>query len=265
MARVLELASDRVTPGQRLVLLALGWHARDDGSNAWPAVSTLCQKTSLSRRGVQRILSGLTERGMLRVEAAAPRRSVRYGINLAAFDCATSAQSEPLDCATSAQSTPSVLDDCATSAPHRAVSAQNCATSAPHRATSAPDPSFNRSLTVLEIRTGADARSIGAEEAEDKTEEKTEEPPRRDALISDIPFRVYASIATRAITESLREDRSDDLENIDARFQRLCAEQGKPCDLDITRRAVDAAWVSREKEKQRFLKTFRRTGARRMG
>jgi Helix-turn-helix domain len=51
-----------------LVLLAIADSADHDGSNAWPAVATLCRKTRLSRRTVQRSIVRLTGLGELRVD-----------------------------------------------------------------------------------------------------------------------------------------------------------------------------------------------------
>lgn len=52
--------------GQRLVLLALADRAEDDGTNAWPAVSSLARDTRLSERQVQYCLRALEQAGAIK-------------------------------------------------------------------------------------------------------------------------------------------------------------------------------------------------------
>lgn len=59
-----------------LLLLALADHAHDDGSNAFPSIATLAQKTRMSSRSVSRLISRLVSRGELRAERR-PGRSNR--------------------------------------------------------------------------------------------------------------------------------------------------------------------------------------------
>lgn len=49
--------------GDRLVLFALADHAKDDGTYAWPSVSTIARAAKLSERQVQRCLRNLEEMG----------------------------------------------------------------------------------------------------------------------------------------------------------------------------------------------------------
>lgn len=49
--------------GDRLVLFALADHAKDDGTYAWPSVSTIARAARLSERQVQRCLRNLEEMG----------------------------------------------------------------------------------------------------------------------------------------------------------------------------------------------------------
>ncbi len=51
-----------------LVLLAIADRANDEGADAWPSQETLCTKTRLSRRTVQRAIYELEQRGLLHVE-----------------------------------------------------------------------------------------------------------------------------------------------------------------------------------------------------
>lgn len=50
---------------EKLVLLALADHARDDGTGAYPSVARLQAKTGMSRRGVQTVIAKLRSKGVL--------------------------------------------------------------------------------------------------------------------------------------------------------------------------------------------------------
>jgi biotin operon repressor len=50
---------------EKLVLLAMADHAQDDGTGCYPSVQRLATKTSLSRRGVQKISRRLEDAGFL--------------------------------------------------------------------------------------------------------------------------------------------------------------------------------------------------------
>jgi hypothetical protein len=54
------------TLGARLVLFVLAEHAHDDGTEAYPAIDTICERARLSRRGVQGALRKLEADGMIR-------------------------------------------------------------------------------------------------------------------------------------------------------------------------------------------------------
>jgi hypothetical protein len=71
MAGVFDLS---ISSTEKLVLLALADHARDDGTGAYPAVNTLARKTSLSRRGIQKILRRLEQASLI-----AQKGTVRCG------------------------------------------------------------------------------------------------------------------------------------------------------------------------------------------
>jgi hypothetical protein len=83
MAAVFELD---IAASEKLVLLAMADHARDDGTGCYPAVGLLARKTSQSRRGVQKIMRRLEEAGLIapsRVSRGGPRRSTEYRLTLA--------------------------------------------------------------------------------------------------------------------------------------------------------------------------------------
>lgn len=74
MAAVFDLD---IPAREKLVLLAMADHARDDGSGCYPSVERLTRKTSTSRRGVQGFLRRLEDAGFV-----VPTARVRGGRNL---------------------------------------------------------------------------------------------------------------------------------------------------------------------------------------
>ena len=56
MASVFELD---IPASEKLVLLAMADHARDDGTGCYPSIDLLARKTSQTRRGVQKIMRRL--------------------------------------------------------------------------------------------------------------------------------------------------------------------------------------------------------------
>lgn len=80
MAAVFEL---EIPATEKLVLLAMADHARDDGTGCYPSVQTLAQKTSQSRRGVQGIMRRLEQAGLIIPSSLSRgRRSTEYRITL---------------------------------------------------------------------------------------------------------------------------------------------------------------------------------------
>ena len=55
---------------ERLVMLSLADHA-DDMGRCYPSISRLCQRTSMSDRGIQKVIGRLVERGFITVKASA--------------------------------------------------------------------------------------------------------------------------------------------------------------------------------------------------
>jgi DNA-binding MarR family transcriptional regulator len=96
---VFDLPPAAVTPGERLVLLALAWHADEHGRNAWPALSTLARRTSYDRTTVLRTLSKLKDKKLVVSHGKGPRSSVRYTISIDGLDLCTAHKSDPLTCA----------------------------------------------------------------------------------------------------------------------------------------------------------------------
>jgi hypothetical protein len=81
MGAVFEL---QIPAGEKLVLLAMADHARDDGTGCYPSVGTLARKTSQTRRGVQKIMRRLEEKHRLiePSKVSHGRRSTEYRIVL---------------------------------------------------------------------------------------------------------------------------------------------------------------------------------------
>lgn len=67
------LNAEGLSPGEKLVALALADNARDDGQWAWPSVQTMSRKTALSERTVQRTLKALIDKGVIEVQEPASR------------------------------------------------------------------------------------------------------------------------------------------------------------------------------------------------
>jgi hypothetical protein len=72
---------------------------------------------------------------------------------------------------------------------------------------------------------------------------------------------VYKAIAQRAVSDSLKTDKSDDLGNIVEWFRRHCATARIPYDGDISRRACEAAVVAREQARARLAASMRKATA----
>ena len=75
---------------EKMVLLVIADHADDEGRNAWPSVSTIARKASVSERQAQRLIKQLTKVGLVEVETQAggvremrdDRRPNRYSVLL---------------------------------------------------------------------------------------------------------------------------------------------------------------------------------------
>jgi hypothetical protein len=81
MGAVFEL---EISASEKLVLLAMADHARDDGTGCYPSVETLARKTSQTRRGVQKIMRKLeVNRGLIEPsKVSRGRRTTEYRIVL---------------------------------------------------------------------------------------------------------------------------------------------------------------------------------------
>lgn len=59
-----------LTPTEQLVAQRLAWHADDAAGKCWPGIATLCAKTGLSERGVQKAIQSLKAAGHITREEA---------------------------------------------------------------------------------------------------------------------------------------------------------------------------------------------------
>jgi hypothetical protein len=81
MGSIFELS---IPPTEKLVLLAMADHARDDGTGCYPSISTLAKKTSLSRRGTQKLVARLKAAHLIDDTGKVSRfGTVEYSITLA--------------------------------------------------------------------------------------------------------------------------------------------------------------------------------------
>lgn len=85
-AKIMGLVWDlKLSPAERIVLLAMADHADHDGDNIWPSIGRLAWKTDYSERQVKRIIKDLRDAGILVVtQGATPSTPNHYRINLAA-------------------------------------------------------------------------------------------------------------------------------------------------------------------------------------
>ncbi len=94
-------------PTAKFVLLALANHAKDDGTEARPAIATIAAETGLVRRTVQPWLTQLVAWGLIEVQrAAGGHRPTVYRIPIPEdFDISRQARIAPLEGAPDRQST----------------------------------------------------------------------------------------------------------------------------------------------------------------
>lgn len=58
---------EELDASERLVMLSLADHADDEG-RCYPSIARLCRRTSMSDRGVQKVISRLSERGFITIK-----------------------------------------------------------------------------------------------------------------------------------------------------------------------------------------------------
>ena len=76
----------KLRPPVKAVLKELAWYSDDAGENIWPSVTTVAERTSLTRRTVQKVLRQLENAGAIRAlgsRLGGRSRSTHYRIELA--------------------------------------------------------------------------------------------------------------------------------------------------------------------------------------
>jgi hypothetical protein len=256
----------------RDILIAHCWFANDDGSNIWPSVRTIAWMVGVDEKTVRHARRVLEYLGVLVAEADGAKgrgKTVYYRLNYEALAAVRPGQElprfykkagnqrppfggerrQPAPAFNSTEKAGAELQKAGRRTPEsRALDAERRALDSKRRERAPADP-----LDPLDP-TGSRTEQTGAEAPELTTRGETE--TAADAAAA-IPFSVYAAIATRALDESLREDRDESLGNVAERFKRLCADQRKPYDGEITRRAVAAAVTARDKARDQFTAQYR--------
>jgi DnaD/phage-associated family protein len=77
-----------------LVLLALAYHANDNGEGAYPSLTTMACKTKMTRQGIIKTFDALKYNGIITFERVSKLRTNSYKINTEAFP-GTSNESQP--------------------------------------------------------------------------------------------------------------------------------------------------------------------------
>ena len=217
---VFELPSAAVSWTERLVLLALAWHADANGQNAWPSVQTISRKTSLSERGVRQALTQLKAKGLIAVQSKSARRSVRYAVAADELHrelraqpshvTACNAATEPVVTACNAVSEPEPPPVTASGAPLPACNAATTALHATKRHTVHPI----RPLTVREPSWEEEPRAARARALPEQTTTTEKSPetssagnghgPRPWTAIGDIEFTQTMATMRSAVRKARR-------------------------------------------------------------
>jgi hypothetical protein len=73
----------KIPSTEKLVLLAMADHAREDGTGCYPSINRLAKKTSLSKRGTQKIVHRLVAAGLVKDTGKISRyQTIEYTITL---------------------------------------------------------------------------------------------------------------------------------------------------------------------------------------
>jgi hypothetical protein len=71
-----------ITSSEKLVLLAMADHADDAGKSCFPSITRIAHKSSMTRRGVQKVLRRLEDKGRIRAIGHRADGTVEYAITL---------------------------------------------------------------------------------------------------------------------------------------------------------------------------------------
>lgn len=225
------------------VALAHAWFADDDGANVWPAIDVIAAMVECDVKTIRHARRVLEHLNVLVPDDAVTLLGGRSKTRHYRFDFAALAAVKPghprprFYCKKPGHPRPGLTAE-NPGAGHQKPGRSAPETRAIGTETRAPAPAdLNDPSGTIREQTVADAPAHGPV-----------------ALVP--PFKVYAAIATRALDESLREDKTDDQGNVTERFKVLCVKQGLPYSGDISRRAVEAALAARSKAKGQFLSAY---------
>jgi DNA-binding MarR family transcriptional regulator len=73
---------ENLPSSEKLVLLAMADHADDAGGNCFPSIPRIARKSSMTRRGVQKVLRRLEEKNKIRAVGRRSDGTVEYAITL---------------------------------------------------------------------------------------------------------------------------------------------------------------------------------------
>lgn len=80
MGMVWDLKKSQVNRDEKYILLAYADHASHDGTNIFPAVATIAEKTGYSERSVQMITRSLNRRGFLVPDGSGPHGTNKWRV-----------------------------------------------------------------------------------------------------------------------------------------------------------------------------------------
>jgi hypothetical protein len=240
----------------RPVALAFAWFADDDGGNVWPSIATVSQMVGSDARSVRRRLSQLRALGGLQLEDpvnglhGGHGKSTRYRFNLTVLG--QLCRKEPGQRRQGFQrSKPGH---------QRQGFAETTLTAVvknPDISDQVPGQIVHETLTPasadLYEPTGTNNELTDAAASESRLREENPKTP------NGTPFKVFAAIATEAVTQSIREDKTDRFDNVLEWFKRGCAQQHPPLpyDSETARKAVEAALHAKAKAAAEFHSKFR--------
>jgi hypothetical protein len=189
-----NLDPDAVTVNERIILLCLGDYCNRHGREAWPAISTVVRRTSLTRRTVQRGLNRLKVIGLLVPAGRTRSGTVVYRLNQdRLFELGLSTEQEGGAIVARVEMTQRQPD--APPAPERHQGGATVARGGRHPdARSGIEPVLNRKRTVAAFAAKRFPPSDKAEKAE-----KTEAETTADRLANLAQLAVFLKTAVKSM------------------------------------------------------------------
>jgi hypothetical protein len=252
--------TSRLEPSLRHIAQTLAVYADEHGANIRPGLRTVAQALGRQKRQVYRGLKALVDRQIL-IRTGYHHRTRCYRLDLArlaAFQPNDRCHVRHLSNRHSEAAT-GVMGDI------RQVSCTTLSASPILISDLKTDLKKNRKEPT---DAGASAPSPERAEPEDRNEERASNEGSANILISDVeplpldpeplsdliradapPFAVYARLAQLALQLAALE-RDDSFSNVAEHLKTLCAQHGQPYEAEIIRKAVDTAFVMRDRRAQ---------------